>query len=68
MRLDVGHLVAGRGRDRLQGADLIGDEVFDLGGLHAGNRPAAEAVQIAVAGMGTDADAACLGQAPRSCA
>ena len=31
MRLDMRDLVAGRGRDRLQGADLVGDEVFDFG-------------------------------------
>ena len=30
MRLDVGDLVTGRGRDRLQRADLVGDQVFDL--------------------------------------
>src|SRR6185437_6888027 len=62
MRLDMGYLVARRGRDRLQRADLIGDEILDLGGLQAENRPPAEAVQIAVAGMGADADAACFRQ------
>ena len=60
MRLDVGDLVTGRGRDRLQRADLVGDEVFDLGSLHAGKWPAAKAVQVAVTGMGADADAARL--------
>src|ERR1700682_3972626 len=58
MRLDMGYLVTGRGRDRLQRADLVGDEVFDLRGFHAGKGPAAEAVQIAVARMRADADAA----------
>src|SRR5258707_2954808 len=58
MRLDVGYLVTGRGRDRLERADLVGDEVLDLGGLHARKRPAAEAVQVAVTGMRADADAA----------
>src|SRR5207247_9152390 len=57
MRLDVSYLVTGRGRDRLQGADLVGDQVFDLGGLHARKRPAAKAVQVAVTGMRADADA-----------
>src|SRR3979490_2907015 len=58
MRLDVGYLVAGRGRDRLQRADLVGDEVFDLRGFHAGKGPASKAVQIAVTRMSTDTDAA----------
>src|SRR5712671_2296333 len=58
MRLDVGYLVTGRGRDRLERADLVGDEVLDLGGLHARKRPAAEAVQVAVTGVCADADAA----------
>src|SRR5258708_31921604 len=58
MRLDVGFLVTGRGRDRLERADLVGDEVLDLGGVHARKRPAAEAVQVAVTGMRADADAA----------
>ncbi|MHC2338883.1 hypothetical protein ACVMIL_000049 [Bradyrhizobium barranii subsp. barranii] len=35
MRLHMRNLVAGRGRDRLQGADLVGDKVLDLGGLQA---------------------------------
>ena len=65
MRLDMGDLVAGRGRDRLQCADLVGDEVFDLGRLHAGKRPAAKTVQVAVAGMGADRDAACFRQLHR---
>src|SRR5260221_4758764 len=60
MRLDVGYLVTGRSRDRLQRADLVGDQVFDLRRLQAVNRPAAETVQIAVAGMRADTDAACL--------
>src|SRR3954468_16347138 len=48
------------GRDRLQCADLVSDQVLDLGCLHARKRPAAETVQIAVAGMSADADAARL--------
>ena len=62
MHLDVGHLVTGHGRDRLQRADLVGDHVFDLRGFHARKRPAAEAVQIAVSRMRADADAARLGE------
>src|ERR1700722_14145035 len=60
MRLDVGHLVTGHGRNRLQRADLVGDQVFDLGGFHAGKRPAAKAVQVAIARMRADADVACF--------
>src|SRR3954471_24926238 len=58
MRLDMGYLVTGRGRDRLQRTDLVSDQVFDLGYLHAWKRPAAKAVQVAVTGMRADADAA----------
>src|SRR5258708_27071297 len=58
MRLDVGYLVTGRGRDRLQRADLVGDQVLDLGGLHARKRASAKAMQVAVTGMRADADAA----------
>src|SRR6266849_5060729 len=58
MRLDVSDLVTGRGRYRLQRADLVGDQVFDLRGLHARKRPSAKAVQVAVTGMRADADAA----------
>src|SRR6266404_8351936 len=58
MRLDVGYLVTGRDRDRLQRADLVGDQIFDLGGPHAWKRPSAKAVQVAVTGMRADTDAA----------
>src|ERR1700704_6767997 len=49
--------MARRGRDRLQRADLGGDEVLDLGRLQAGHRSAAESVQIAIAWMSPNADA-----------
>src|SRR5260370_783718 len=39
-------------------ADLIGGQVFDFGRLHPRKRPAPKAMEIAVAGMGADADAA----------
>src|SRR3981189_376643 len=58
MGLDVGYLVADRGRDRLQRADLVGDQVFDLRGFYAGKGPASKAVQISVTRMSADADAA----------
>ena len=58
MRLDVRDLVTGGGRDRLQRADLVGDEVFDLRRLHPGKRPPAKTVQVAVSRMRADADAA----------
>ena len=54
--------MAGRGCDRLQRADLVGDEVFDLRRFQSRHRPAAEAVQIAVAGMRADAYSARLRQ------
>src|SRR3978361_1054207 len=57
MSLDVGHCMAGGGCDRLQRPDLVGDQVLDFGRLHAGDRAAAEAVQMAVARMPPDADA-----------
>src|SRR5260370_1822702 len=60
MRLDVGDLVACHGRDRLQSADLVGDQIFELRGLHAWKGPAAEPVQVAVTRMRADADAARL--------
>ncbi len=46
------------GRDRLQGADLVGDQVLDLRRVQARHRPPAKAVQVAVAGVRADADAA----------
>ena len=58
MRLDMRDLVAGRGRNRLQGADLVGDQVLDLRWFQAGDRPPAEAVQVAIPRLRTDADAA----------
>src|SRR5215470_9284927 len=57
MRLDMSNLVTCRGRDRLQRADLVGDQIFDLRGLQAGNRTAAEAMQVAIARMRAHADA-----------
>src|SRR6202011_3252954 len=57
MCLDVGDLVTGCGRDRLQRADLVGDQVFDFGGFHARKGPSPKTVQIAVTGMGADRDA-----------
>src|SRR4029077_12096500 len=65
MRLDVGDLVAGRGRDRLQGTDLVGNQVLYLRRLQAGHRPPAEPVQVAIAGVSADADAARLRQLHR---
>ncbi|MGX1164110.1 hypothetical protein AB7M16_000376 [Bradyrhizobium sp. USDA 372] len=50
----------GHGRDRLQRADLVGDEVLDLGGLEPCDRMPAKAVQVAIAGMRADRDAARL--------
>src|SRR6266446_10143266 len=58
MRLDVSYLVTGRRCARLLRADLVGDQVFDLGCLHARKWPAAKAVQVAVTGVRADADAA----------
>src|SRR5262249_31559377 len=60
MRLDVRDLVAGSGRDRLQRADLVSDQVLDLRGLHAREGPASEAVQVTVAWMRSDGNAARL--------
>ena len=42
VRLDVRHLRSGIGAHRLQGADLVGDEVFEVARLH-GDLPAPEA-------------------------
>src|SRR5215210_6185902 len=58
MSFDVGHLVAGRGRDRLQRANLIGNEVLDLRRFKAGDRTATKTVQIAIAWMRADTDPA----------
>src|SRR5215212_7198369 len=60
MRFDVSHLVTGRGRDRLQRPDLVGDQVLDLRCLEAGNWTAAKPMQVAVARMSADADPAGL--------
>jgi len=58
MRLHMRDLVAGCGRNRLQRADLVGDEVLDLRRLQAWDRPPPEAVQVAISRMRADADAA----------
>src|SRR5436190_11400208 len=60
MRLDVRDLVAGRGRNRLQCADLVGHQVFNLPRRQSWNRAAAESVQIAITGVSADTDAARL--------
>src|SRR5204863_8384312 len=44
----------------LQRADLIGDQVLDFRRCQARHRAASEAMQVAIAGVGTDADAACF--------
>src|SRR3712207_9441346 len=46
----------GIGRDRLQGADLIGGEVLEVVGAHV-DAPAPEAPQVVEAGMRADAHA-----------
>ena len=61
VRLEVGHLEAGVAGHRLQGADLVGDHVLEVGGLHLDAAPA-EAPQIVEAGMHADADPFLLGQ------
>src|SRR5436190_24263438 len=60
MSFDVSHFVTGRGCDRLQRPNLVGDQVLDLRCLEAGNRTAAKPMQVAVARMSADADPAGL--------
>ena len=61
VRLEVGHLQAGVGGHRLQGADLIGDHVLKVAGVHL-DAPPTETPKVIEAGMHADADALLLGQ------